>query len=97
MQVNISWRGIEPSDTMKEVVNKKVSNLERFSKRILNAEVVLAREGARYLSELEVKLGKASPFFAKEQAYDIYQALDSCVAKIKRRIKQYKSKIRQRK
>ncbi|MDI6840044.1 MAG: ribosome-associated translation inhibitor RaiA [bacterium] len=97
MQVNISWRHFEPSKVLEDLINKKLAKLEKFSKRVLKVETVLAREGARNLAEIQIKLSKAPTLLVKEQDYDMYKAINSCMDKAKRKIKQYESKVREKK
>ena len=97
MQVTISWRHLEPSKVLDDLINKKLAKLERFSRRILKVDTVLIREGARNLVEIQMKLSKAPTLLVKEQGYDIYDVINSCIHKAKSEIKHYEGKVREKK
>ena len=97
MQVNFSWRHLEPSKAMQDIINTKLAKLEKFSKRISSIDVILTQEGARNEVEFQIRLRKAPTFIVKEQSYDMYVALNSCLSRAKRKVKQYESEVRGRK
>jgi ribosomal subunit interface protein len=97
MQVIISWRHLEHSKELEDRVNTKLAHLEKFSHRISKVSVVFAQEGARSLVELKIELNKVPTFIVKEQGYDMHQAIDGCIKKSERKIKQYESKLRDKK
>lgn len=97
MQVNISWRHLEPSKVLDDFINKKLAKLERFSRRILKVDTILVREGMRNSVEIQIKLSKAPTLLVKEQGYDIYEVINSCIDKAKSKIKHYEGKVREKK
>jgi len=97
MQVIISWRRLEHSKELEDRINKKLAHLEKFSHRISKVSVILTQEGARSLVEFKIGLDKAPTFLLKEQSYDMHQAIDSCIKRAERKIKQYEGKTRDRK
>lgn len=97
MQVIISWRHREPLKSFEEYINKKINKLEKFSQRISKSSVVITQEGARNIVELKIALDKAPNLLVKEQSHDMRQAIDFCIAKAERKIKQYERKVRDKK
>lgn len=97
MQVIISWRHCEPLKPIEEYINKKIVNIEKFSPRISKSTIIIIKEGARNVVELKLTIDKAPSFLVKEQSYNIRQAIDSCIAKAERKIKEYENKVRRKK
>ena len=97
MQRIISWRHRDPSKSIEEYINRKMDHVEKFSHRISNSTVIISEEGARTVVEFKMKLDKAPSFLVKEEGYDVRQAIDSCVVKVERKIKQYEDKVRNKK
>jgi ribosomal subunit interface protein len=97
MEILISWRHREPIKPFEEYINKKISHLEKFSRRIAKSIVILNQEGTRNVVELKIKLNKAPSFLIKEEGYDIRNVVDACIHKAERKVKQYERKVRQRK
>ncbi len=97
MQAIISWRHLEHSMALEERINKKLAHLEKFSHRISKITIILASEGARSLVEFKIELNKAPTFLIKEESYDIHEAIDNCIRKSERKIKEYERKVRSKK
>lgn len=100
MKIHISWRHMEHSPKLVEIINNKVIKLEKCSDRISSVDVVISQEGSaqqhsrRELVELQIKLSKIPLFIIKEQGYDLQALIDNCVDRAKRKIKDLESKVR---
>lgn len=96
MEAHISWRHMEHSPELETRVRNKLSKIERFSERVSSIEIIFTKESSRFLCEIQVKLEKAPNFVIKNEGYDLTEVLDDCLDKTKRKIKEYESKVRER-
>lgn len=96
MRVDINAVNFELSPMLDELIQKKVSKLERFYDHIIDCLVFLTGEGPadKFTSRnVEIKVNvKDSTLFCKENAESFEQALDEAVECMKRQLKKYKEK-----
>ncbi len=97
MKAIISWRHLEHSKVLEDRINTKLVHLEKFSHRISQISVILTSEGARSVVELKIELDKAPTLFLKEESYEIHEAIDNCIKKSERQLKEYERKVRSKK
>lgn len=96
-QVEITGRNMEVTDRINDYVTKKVAKLDRYLPGIDEAHVDLAyvksaRSAAdRQVAQITVR-GSGFILRSEERADDIYQALDTALDKMQRRIERYKGK-----
>jgi len=92
MQISVTFRNISSSESIKNYAEKKIKRLERFLKtNNLEANLVLAVEKFRHISELSLWIN-GEKLYGKEEAEDIYAAIDTVVDKIERQISKLKDK-----
>lgn len=91
MQVHITARHINLTDAITNYLTKKVNRLERHFDHLVWANAILWVEKHRHLAELVIH----SPLHtlrAKEEATDLYAAIDLLVDKIEKQLKKIKEK-----
>ena len=92
MQISVTFRNINSSESIKNYAEKKIKRLERFLKtNNLEANLVVAVEKFRHISELSLWVD-GEKLYGKEEAEDIYAAIDTVVDKIERQISKLKDK-----
>jgi putative sigma-54 modulation protein len=96
-QVEITGRNMEVTDRLNDYVTKKVSKLDRYLSGIEEAHIDLAYiKSARSASDRQVAQvtvrGKGFILRSEERADDIFEALDTALEKMQRRIERYKGK-----
>ncbi|RKX63285.1 MAG: ribosome-associated translation inhibitor RaiA [Thermodesulfobacteriota bacterium] len=92
MQIAVTFRNISSSESIKNYAEKKIKRLERFLKTSnLEANLVVAVEKFRHISELSLWVN-GEKLYGKEEAEDIYAAIDTVVDKIERQISKLKDK-----
>jgi putative sigma-54 modulation protein len=96
MQVTITFRGMESTESLKSYVNEKVEHLERYFDRAIESHAVLSLE--RYLQHADITI-QAGPFVlrGRVKSEDMYKSIDDAVDKIERQLRRYKDKLRSNK
>lgn len=96
MQVNVTFRHLEPSDALKAFAKEKVERVNKFLDQSSEASVVLSLEKHFHQAEVLVHSG---PFFlrGKERSDDMYASIGLAMDKIEKQIKRYKNRLRQHK
>ncbi len=93
MQINITFKGIEPSRLLKLHVQK---NLDKFDKMLdgpAEARVVLSVEKIRHIAEVSVTCGQLN-INAKERSEEMYSSIDTLMDKVRAQITKNKGKLR---
>jgi putative sigma-54 modulation protein len=92
MQVNITFRHLEPTEALKSHVKGRVEHVQRFLDRPTEAHAVLHVENLAHHAELTVKAGR---FLLRGTAKtkDMYASIDEAADKIERQLKKHKSKL----
>jgi putative sigma-54 modulation protein len=92
MQVNITFRHLEPTEALKAHVKGRIEHVQRFLDRPTEAHAVLHVENLAHHAELTVKAGR---FLLRGTAKskDMYASIDEAADKIERQLKKHKSKL----
>lgn len=94
MQVNITFRNLEPTEALKAYANEKIDHVvKKYVDRATEAHVVLSLE--RYLHDADIEI-HAGRFFTRgcEKSDDMYKSIDLAVGKIEKQLKRYKEKLK---
>jgi putative sigma-54 modulation protein len=96
MQVSVTFRHLEPSDSLKNFAREKVERVQKFLDQASEAQVVLSIEKHMHHAEILVHSG---PFFlrGKDKSDDMYASIGLAIEKVERQIKRYKQRLRQHK
>ena len=96
MQVNITFRHLEPTEALKSHVKDKVAHVQRYVDRPTEAHAVLHVENLDHHADITLKAG---PFFLRGRARteDMYASIDQAVEKIERQLKKHKEKLKNHK
>ena len=96
MNVTISGRHMNVTDSMKAYAREKAERLQRYFDQIQKIEVVMNMEGERHLAEMIVTARVGGRFISQVQDADMYAAIDALVAKMERQMKKQKEKIKKK-
>lgn len=96
MKVDLTARGLEITDELREYVWKKLSKIEKFFDQTLPAQVVLSSERGRQIAELTLPLNGLY-VRGEEGTDDIYASVNLAVDKIERQINKYRTRLQRRK
>lgn len=92
MRIDILCKDYIARDKLKDLIEKKVSKLEKFFNGEVNAKVVLSSKKDRY--KMEVTLKSAGKYVRSEVESDnMYANLDICLARIERQIIKFNRKL----
>lgn len=93
MQLNITFRHIEPIDSLKNYAREKVERAEKYLDRAGDAHVVLSLE--RHLHHADITI-HSGPFVlrGREKSEDMYASIDLAMDKIERQLRRYKERLK---
>jgi putative sigma-54 modulation protein len=92
MQVNITFRHLDPTEALKSHVKDRVEHVQRYIDRPSEAHAVLHVENLDHHAEITVKAGR---FLLRGTAksQDMYASIDAATDKIERQLKKHKEKL----
>ena len=93
MQLEITGHHIDTTDAIRDHISKKLEKIKHHFDQVLNVHVVLTSERAFKIAEATVHVA-GHDFFAKDEADDMYAAIDGMIKKLDRQIVKHKEKIR---
>ena len=96
MQISFTFRNMEAEEWLKDYVGKKLTRIERYIDKPVNASVVLAVEKFRNVAELNLS-AKGITLQGREEAKEMTLAVDTVIDKVERQIKKHKQKVRNHK
>ncbi|GHB67121.1 ribosomal subunit interface protein [Psychrosphaera saromensis] len=92
MQINLTCRHIETTDSLREYVDSKFSKLERHFDHINNVHVILDVEKLAQKAEATLHVN-GGELFATSEHNDMYAAIDSLIDKLDRQVIKHKEKL----
>jgi ribosome hibernation promoting factor len=92
MQLDVTGRHVDITDSLKSYVENKFQKLERHFEHINNTHVILSVEKDRQKAEATVHVNRGNLFADNEQE-DMYAAIDGLIDKLDRQLKKHKEKL----
>ena len=93
MQINITFRHMDPIDSLKEYVREKVERANKYLDRAGEAHVVLSLE--RHLQSADITLQSGNFILrGREKSEDMYASIDLAMDKIERQLRRYKERLK---
>ncbi len=96
MQITMSAKNTELTDSIKNYVEKKIGRLERKIDNIISAEVVLSVEKYRHIANVRLNVS-GEILKAEESSKDMYSSIDLVYEVLEKQIEKFKDKIRSKK
>jgi putative sigma-54 modulation protein len=93
MQINITFRHVEPSDALKNYAIEKVDRLKKYFDGLVEGHVVLGLEKIRHIAEVTLQ-ANGTRVTGREETADFHSAIDNVVDKLERQLVRYKEKIK---
>ncbi len=94
MQTTVTFKQIDPSESLKAYVQKKLDKFDRMLDSPGEAHVVLSVEKIRHIAELTLTCDRMN-IHAKEASENMYSSIDTLVDKVRAQIKKNKEKVKQ--
>ncbi len=92
MQVNITFRGLDSTETLKRHIEDRVSRLEKYFDRAIEAQAVLSLE--RYLHNADITIHAGQYVLrGRVKSEDMYKSIDDAIEKIEKQLKRYKGRM----
>jgi len=101
MQIQITGKGIELTQAIKDYVEKKISGLDKFFDQIIGAQVIVGMESHHHLKGeifiCECKLNvPGKDLFASKNEKDLYKAIDLVRDYMEEELKKHKEMTREK-
>lgn len=93
MNINITGRHIEVTDSIREFTTKKLQGIQIDYPRIMNVRVVVDVQKDRHSAEVVLFCADHITIQASTTGTDLYAAIDETVSKIMRRMRKHKTRI----
>lgn len=95
MRIQFTARHFKASDRLRTYAEMEVQRLKRYFDGIIDCEIILDREKLLHIAEVNVNVYNTR-LTAIEKSDEIHKSIDLAVAKLERRLKRYKQKLRTR-
>lgn len=92
MQINLTGRHVDITDSMKDYVDNKFAKLERHFDHINNVHVILDVEKLNQKAEATLHVN-GGEIFATNVHGDMYAAIDGLIDKLDRQVIKHKEKL----
>ncbi len=96
MQINVTFRQIEPSAALRAYAEEKISRIKKYLEEPIEAHVVLKTEKFRHIAEVSI-IGNGMRVNGREETDDMYSAIDVVADTIEGQVIKGKDKSRRRK
>jgi len=96
MQINVTFRHIEPSDPLRAYAEEKISRVKKYLDEPVDAHVVLKVEKFRHIAEVTID-ANGLRINGAEETDDMYSAIDKLADTLEGQVKKGKEKVRRRK
>lgn len=93
MQISITFRHMDASDAMKELVTEKVARVKKYLQGPIEASVVLSVEKYLHACDVTIQMG-GHIYKGHEETDDMYTSIDKVMDKIERQIDKSKGRAR---
>jgi len=91
MNITITGRHINVSDSLKEYAEKKITKLETYFNQLIDAHIVMFIEKQDHVTDVVIN-GDGVQFHGREKAADLYSTVDLVFEKLERQVVKYKEK-----
>lgn len=83
MQISVTFRHMNSSDSVREYATKKLSGLDRYFDKVQDVHVVLIAEKKQHVAEVTVH-SPGEVFKATAKSDDMYASVDQVIDKLER-------------
>jgi putative sigma-54 modulation protein len=95
MVIQITGKNLEVTDSLKEMVNKKVKKLDRYFEPDAEVSVVLSTQRARHIVEITIPFDGVI-LRGEETTDDMYTSIEHVVQKLEKQIHHHRTRLEKR-
>ena len=95
MEITTRSKNFGASPAIKSYAEEKLSKLEKYSKKIIEAHVMFSLERYRHITEVVLRLN-GGDITGRAESNDMYSAIDTVVDKLERMLQKRKDKVTKR-
>jgi putative sigma-54 modulation protein len=95
MIIQITGKNIDVSDSLKDIINKKVKKLDRYFEQNTEVTVVLSIERNRHLVEVTIPFDGVI-LRGEESTDDMYSSIEGVVHKLEKQIHHHRTRLERR-
>ena len=92
MDITVTFRHMEPTDSLRNYAEEKISKLNKYLDFPLEAHIVLTVEKFRHIADVTLSLN-GTRIKGVEETEDMFSAIDIVLDKIETQVKRHLSKI----
>lgn len=96
LQIHMAFRNAEPTEGLKDYLEKKLLNATKFVGSLTDAHCTFKVEGHRHIVHVALH-GNNIDFFAEEESNDMYASVDLVIHKLDLQLKKFKEKVKDHK
>lgn len=93
MLIQVKGKNIEPTDALKNYIDKKVQKLEKYFREIKEASVTLSVQRGMHVVEVQLEGDGVLLRGEERRGTDMYGSIDQVVEKLETRVKRFKGKL----
>jgi ribosomal subunit interface protein len=95
MNLTVKGKHLDVGDALRSYVRDQLTAItEKYFSNPIDATVVFAHEAHLYRADISVRVGRGIMLQAVADATDIYPGFDTALAKLEKRLRRYKSRLR---
>lgn len=94
MQISLTFKKIDTSDSLKTHVHEKFDKLDKMFDSPAEAHIVLSVEKLRHIAEINLTCDKIKIHAKEEAENNMYSAIDVLSDKVRLQLRKYKDKQR---
>lgn len=95
MLIHITGKNLEISDSLKEMVNKKVKKLDRYFEPETVVDIVMSTQRARHIVEITIPFDGVI-LRGEEATDDMYTSIEHVVHKLEKQIHHHRTRLERR-
>ncbi len=97
MEILVTGRHVEITESMREHIREKVSRLVRLYDRVETINVLVSSVSARFRTEIVLHADRKHTLVAHTEADTVNESVDLVIDKMERQLHEHKEKLRNRK
>ena len=97
MQFSVTFRHMEPTDSLKAYARERMERIRKYLPDPIACHVVLSTERHTHRIDVNFQLHNGLTIAGHEATENMYSSIDLCIAKIERQVRKYKGKLEEQK